>query len=131
MLAVALATSPLASFAAPAEGEAEKPAKKAAAKQPGVRMPPHFASVVTEEQREKILAIQEEFASQLREKRQELKAVVEKRDAAVMKLLKPEQRKHVEQAREEAKARRAAAMAESAKLAAKKLAADKNAKADK
>jgi hypothetical protein len=125
-LTLALATSPLAIFAAPATGEAEKPAKKVAAKQPGVRLPPHFASVVTEEQREKILAVQEEYASQLREKRQELKAVVEKRDAAIMKLLKPEQRKQVEQAREEAKARRAAAMAESDKPAA-----NKSAKADK
>jgi hypothetical protein len=126
LLTLALATSPLAIFAAPATGEAEKPAKKVAAKQPGVRLPPHFASVVTEEQREKILAVQEEYASQLREKRQELKAVVEKRDAAIMKLLKPEQRKQVEQAREEAKARRAAAMAESDKPAA-----NKSAKADK
>lgn len=130
LLTLALATSPLAISAASAKEEADKPAKKAA-KQPGVRLPPHFARVVSEDQREKILAVQAEFASQLREKRQELKAVVEKRDAAVMKLLKPEQRKQVEQAREEAKARRAAAMAEGEQPAAKKPAADKSATAEK
>lgn len=130
LLTLALVTSPLVLSAAPAKDEADKPAKKAG-KQPGVRLPPHFASVVNDEQREKILAVQAEFASQLREKRQELKAVVEKRDAAVMKLLKPEQRKQVEQAREEAKARRAAAMAESEKPATKKPAADKSAAAEK
>lgn len=137
LLILALATGPLVLSAAPGDEApapkkaADKPAKKAGGKQQGVRLPAHFAKVVTDEQREKVLAVQAEFASQLREKRQELKALVEKRDAAAMKLLKPEQRKQVEQAREEAKARRAAAMAESEKPAAKKPSADKSAKADK
>lgn len=107
-LVLTLALVPLALSAAPAKSDAEKPAKKAAG-QPGLRLPPHFAGVVSSEQREKILAVQAEFAQELKAKRQALKAVVEKRDAAIMKLLKPEQRKQVEQAREEAKARRAAA----------------------
>jgi hypothetical protein len=70
------------------------------------RLPNHYAKVVTEEQRSKISAIQEEYAPQIDKLRDELEALVEKRNAAVEKVLTPAQRKEVEKLRAESQARR-------------------------
>lgn len=70
------------------------------------RLPNHYAKVVTEDQRGKINAIQEEYASQIDKLRDELDAVLGKRDAAIEKVLTAEQRKEVEKLRAESQARR-------------------------
>jgi Spy/CpxP family protein refolding chaperone len=76
------------------------------------RLPNHYAKVVTEEQRSKINAIQEQYAPQIDKLRDELDAVVDKRDADIEKVLTPAQRKEVEKLRAESQARRAKADSE-------------------
>jgi len=121
-----LTIEPSAGDAAPAAEEAKPASKAVAAKgkgKRGPRLPAYFAAVVTEEQRAKVLEAQAEFTADIQAKRKELNSLIDQRDTALMKLLKPEQRKAVEQARAEAKARRAAASAErksAAEAAAKK-----------
>jgi hypothetical protein len=73
------------------------------------RLPNHYAKVVTEEQRGKINAIQEQYAPQIDKLRDELDAIVDKRDAEIEKVLTPAQRKEVEKLRAESQARRAKA----------------------
>ena len=70
------------------------------------RLPNYFAKVVTEDQRTKINTIQEEHAPQIAKLREELAAAIEKRDAALEKVLTAEQRKEVARLRAEAAARR-------------------------
>jgi TolA-binding protein len=81
-------------------------AQKAEGKMKRSRLPNHYAKVVTEEQRSKINAIQEEFVPQIDKLRDELDATLDKRDAAIEKVLTPEQRKEVEKLRAESQARR-------------------------
>jgi hypothetical protein len=75
------------------------------------RLPNYFAKVVTDEQRAKITAIQEEYFPQLQTKRDELKALNSKQDAAIQKILSKEQWEQIEMLREEAKAKRQANLA--------------------
>jgi hypothetical protein len=79
------------------------------------RLPNHYAAVVTDEQRTKINAIQLDFAPRIEAKRNELKALVSQRDAAIEKVLSAEQRKEVEKLRAEASAKRKARAKESTK----------------
>jgi hypothetical protein len=93
-------------------------AKKRTAKKPVVDneqrppMPAHFAKVVNDEQREKIIAILQEFAPQIEQKRAELKALTDQREAALFKVLTPQQRRQVEELRAQSQANRAAASAD-------------------
>lgn len=132
-LAVVVISSTLV-IAAPKSG-ADKDAKSTDGGQPVVRLPRYFAGVVTVEQREKILTLQQEFAPQVRQKRAELQELLDKRDAALMKALKPEQRKEVERLRAAARAKRAADDDEETEMAeaapAKTDKSDKPAKSDK
>jgi hypothetical protein len=75
------------------------------------RLPNYFSKVVTEEQRAKITAIQEEYFPQLETKRGELKALNTKQDAAIQKILSKEQWEQIETLRAEAKAKRQANLA--------------------
>ncbi len=75
-------------------------------KQRTTRLPAHYANVVTEAQRSEIYAIQEQFGPRLAKARTELKAAVGERDAAIEKVLNPQQRKEVERLRAAAAERR-------------------------
>jgi hypothetical protein len=77
--------------------------------QPSVRMPAHFGKVVNDEQREKILDIQKVYMPQIDQKRAELQALLDKRDAACFALLSADQKRQVEELRAAAAAQRAAA----------------------
>lgn len=75
------------------------------------RMPAHFNSVVSPEQREKILAILLNYMPQIDQKRAELKALVEQRDNDVFGVLTPEQQRELEELRADSRAKRAATIA--------------------
>lgn len=75
------------------------------------RLPNYFAKVVTEEQRAKITAIQEEFLPQLEAKREELKSLNARQDAAIQKILSKEQWTQIETLRTEARAKRQSSLA--------------------
>ena len=103
----ALAIPYAASIAAP-KSEAKSAAAEAT-KADGPRLPNYYARVVTDEQRPKLTAILQEFAPQIAEKRSELQALIGKRDAALGKILTPDQRQEVEKLRAEAASKRQAA----------------------
>ena len=71
------------------------------------RLPPHYADVVTEEQREAIYKIQDEHAPEIEAQEAKLMAVRKKLDDAVRGVLKPDQLKKVDEAAAAAAKRRA------------------------
>jgi hypothetical protein len=81
-----------------AEGKAKAP-----------RLPNFYARVSTVDQQEKLREVVKQFASRIQQKRSELQALIAERDAALDKLLTPEQRQQVAKLRDEAAARRKAA----------------------
>ena len=81
-------------------------AKTAVAAKSRVRLPNYYAVVVDPQQREKIYAIQREYAPKIQELRNKLAALVKDRDAKVAKVLTPEQLKKVEELRDKARAKR-------------------------
>ena len=88
---------------------AAKPRKAAAKprKKPGGRLPAYYNEVVDQQQREKIYAIQQECKPQIDALKAQLAALMKERDEKIAAVLTPEQKKKVEQLRQEAKARRA------------------------
>lgn len=96
----------------------EAPAPKAADQKPARkfrgRLPNYYREVVTEEQREAIYAIQQEYADKIDAIRKQLDALIAERDAKVEGVLTPEQRKQVEKLREQAQAEREKRRAERA-----------------
>lgn len=90
---------------APKEG-AENPktaAKKGDDKLKG-RVPPNYAKIdLTTAQREKIYAIQAGYDAKLDELKDQIKALVEKRDSEIEAVLTPEQKAKLDQARAESK----------------------------
>jgi hypothetical protein len=85
--------------------------------------------VVDDEQREKIQAIQAEYAPQLAKLREELKTLVDERDAAIERVLTADQRKQIDKLREEAAARRRAGTSSAAEAAAPAAPSRENSKA--
>ena len=87
-----------------------KPAKKGADEdeEPAGRLPAYFKDVVDEAQRDKIYAIQAEYANRIDRLRQQLTALEDERDERIERVLTPQQQARVEAAREEAKAKKAA-----------------------
>ena len=83
-------------------------ATKAARAKPRGRLPSYYGDVVNQEQRDKIYAIQLKYESQLAALREQLKALVDKRDAEVAGVLTPEQVEQVKRIAAEAKAAREA-----------------------
>jgi hypothetical protein len=75
------------------------------------RLPNYYNRVVDQEQREKIYAIQREYAPKIDALKAQLAALVEERDEKVEAVLTPEQLKTVEELQAEAKAKRARARA--------------------
>jgi hypothetical protein len=103
----------------PAASAAEKPATRPAAQkrtankpvakaEKDPRMPAQFNKVITDEQRPKIVAVLKEYAPRLEQVRAELKALTEEREAALLKILTPKQRRDLEELRALAQAKRAA-----------------------
>ncbi len=96
--------------AAKAEAPAAKPAaaRKGAAKegQPAARLPNYYREIVSEEQRESILAIQRQYAAKIDPLRRELEKLAKERDEKIEAVLTPEQKKKIEEIRAAAKAKR-------------------------
>jgi hypothetical protein len=67
-----------------------------AAKEFRGRLPPHFGQVVTEEQRQRIYAIQKEYADRIAFLKTQLEALEGERDARVYGVLTPPQRQQLE-----------------------------------
>ncbi len=70
------------------------------------RLPDYFRTVVTEEQRQKIYAIQREYGPEIRKLKAQLKALTDDRNAKIDALLTPEQRKQIAELKKAAKAKR-------------------------
>ena len=99
-------TSAQPSAEAPAETpvpEATKPAKK---KESRGQLPAYYGQVVDKQQREKIYAIQGEYAPKIDALKAQLAALIAERDEKVAAVLTPEQLKTVEKLSAEAKAKR-------------------------
>jgi Spy/CpxP family protein refolding chaperone len=78
---------------------ADGPVKKAMAKRGRRALPKHYAQVVTDEQREKIHKIQDEYDPQIAELKAKLKALTKERDDKIAAVLTPEQKKQIDEAK--------------------------------
>jgi hypothetical protein len=77
-------------------------------------LPAYFSGVITEEQRQKIYAIQKEFAAKIRPLQRQIESLTKERDEQIAALLTPEQRQKIEALKAAAKkARETKAGAES------------------
>ena len=65
------------------------------------RLPAYYADVVSEEQRDKIYAIQAKFEGKIKELQDQLAAIEKEQDAEIEKLLTAEQKAKIEAARKE------------------------------
>jgi hypothetical protein len=114
--AFALLWAGLMFWAAPsrAQDNAEKPgaagpAKAAApakAKRPSGRLPRYYNDVVTKEQREKILAIQQDYGAKIDPLRRQIEQLTRERDEKIERLLTPQQKQQIEKRKADAKAAR-------------------------
>lgn len=86
--------------AAAARGEG--PARRARSGQ----LPPYYRDVVSDEQRQKIYAIQAEYNAQIGELEAKVAQLRKERDAKIEALLTPEQKKRIEDLRAAAKGKR-------------------------
>ena len=100
-MAVVLTTAPQAAFSA----EAMPAVKKAVAKRKESRgrLPVHYAPVVTEEQKEKIYKIQEEYKPKIDAARAQMDALVKEQKEKIAAVLTPDQKKKIEEAAAKAK----------------------------
>ncbi|MBN1588669.1 MAG: hypothetical protein JW888_04065 [Pirellulales bacterium] len=113
LLGIACSTATAQDAKAPAAGKtAVKQKRKTTASD--ARLPNHFRTVVTEEQRQKIYAVQREYGPRLRELRSQLRALSEERNAKIDAILTPEQRKQIADLKEAAKKKRNKAKEEAA-----------------
>jgi len=69
------------------------------------RLPAYFRTVVKDEQRQEIYAIQLEYDPQISKLREQLKALVDERNAKIDAVLTPEQRKKIADLKETARQR--------------------------
>jgi len=103
--------------AAPAKAEESAPAagatsgkkgakKPSSARKPAARLPNYYKDVVTEEQREKILAIQKEYTAKIDPLRKELEKLTAERDEKIEAVLTPQQKQELEKIKAAAKAAR-------------------------
>jgi Spy/CpxP family protein refolding chaperone len=90
--------------------EAAKPAEKATSAEGGkkatARMPNYYKDLVTEEQRDKILAIVRDYNAKLAPLQEQVEKLTKERDAAVEAVLTPEQKKQLDDIKAAAKAAR-------------------------
>jgi Spy/CpxP family protein refolding chaperone len=80
-----------------------KKAKGEKSAKPRGRLPAYFSDVVTEEQRDKIYAIQKECEPRINELKRDLEALTKARDEKINALLTPEQKSKIEDRKAEAK----------------------------
>jgi hypothetical protein len=94
----------------PALAADENPAPNATekSKAPKGRLPPHYAKVVTQQQREKIYNIQEEYRTKIEAARAQLDALVKEEKDKISAVLNEEQKKKVEEFQTTAKAKKGA-----------------------
>ena len=97
---------------------AQEKAATPPAKTPRGRLPAYYAQVVAPEQKDKIYAVQKEYAPRIKELRAQLVALQSERDAKCRALLTPEQQKKVDELIASAKAAREAEQAAAAAAAA-------------
>jgi acylphosphatase len=100
----------LTSWNSPALAADENPAPNATekSKAPKGRLPPHYAKVVTQEQREKIYNIQEEYRTKIEAARAQLDALVKEEKDKISAVLNEEQKKKIEEFQTAAKAKKGA-----------------------
>jgi hypothetical protein len=87
-----------------ADAPVAPPAEKKAAKTPAPkratnRLPTYYAQVVDNQQRAKIVAIQEDYAGKIEPLQRQIDALVKERDEKAAAVLTPEQRKRVDELR--------------------------------
>jgi cell division protein ZapA (FtsZ GTPase activity inhibitor) len=93
------AGQPAASGKKAGRGSADKKADK-----PSGRVPAYYAKVqITQEQREKVLSIQKDFAAKIDLLRKQLDALTKERDAKMAAVLTPEQQKQIDEMKAAAK----------------------------
>jgi hypothetical protein len=97
---------------------ADAPVKKVLSKRRG-RLPAYYAAVVTDEQREKIYQIQEEYRPKIAALNAQLKALKKEQDDKITALLTATQKKQIAEAAAEAKKEPAKAPASSPPTAPK------------
>lgn len=102
-LVVSAVSVPLAASVA-AQKAGERKAKS-------VRLPNYYAQVASGQQREQLREVMKDYAPQIQAKREELQALIAKRDAALDELLTAEQREELKKLRAEAAQRRKAGSA--------------------
>jgi hypothetical protein len=83
----------------------------------GPRLPNYYSKVASGQQRIQLRAVLKEYAPQIKAKRDELQALVAKRDTALNEILTPEQQQEIAKLRADAAARRKAGGAKSKKAA--------------
>jgi hypothetical protein len=91
-----------------AAGENTPPNATEKSKAPKGRLPPHYAKVVTQEQREKIYNIQEEYRTKIDAARVQLDALLKEEKDKISAVLNEEQKKKVEEFQTSAKAKKGA-----------------------
>jgi hypothetical protein len=70
------------------------------------RLPPYFADIVTDEQRQQIYALQEKYARTLTSLQEQIAKLEKQRDAEIEAVLDAEQKKELKLSRERAAAKR-------------------------
>jgi len=97
----------------PAGKKTEKKAGKIKAEKEqikkGRRLPPFYKNIVSDEQRDKIFAVQEEYGPKIQELRRQLMALEKERDEKIDAILTPDQKKKINAARLEMQEKRKAA----------------------
>ncbi len=86
---------------------ADGPVKKTQLRKARGRLPAYYASVVTEEQRDQVYKIQQEYNPKIEALEKQLDAVRNERNEKIAAVLTPEQRKQVDEAAATAQAKRA------------------------
>jgi hypothetical protein len=124
---------PASTESTPATTPESTPAKTSKAKRHrGDHLPLYYKGLVTDDQKEQLYAIQDDYRPKLKALKDQLKALTAERDAKLDALLTTDQKAKVQAKREEAQAKRAEAQAKRAdaegKRADKKASRGKNAK---
>lgn len=87
--------------AAPAKAKKKADAKKA------LRLPPYYADVINEDQREKVASAYTKFNTKIAKLKEEIKAVTAERDLTLEAMLTDEQKATLTKLKEDAKSKRA------------------------
>jgi Spy/CpxP family protein refolding chaperone len=96
---------------------ADAPVKKALAKRRG-RLPAHYAAVVTEQQRDQIFKIEDDYRPKIEALSAQLNTLKKEQSDKIAAVLTPAQKKQVEEAAAKAKSNAAKAKSNAAKPAA-------------